>query len=190
MTDEIWNMRGRQLIALNILNLVAITIFFLAFRLFNVTLPHFFLFIGIILFIQAICGFIKGDSTKSFLPIFEQVAKYEKEKMGREWMKQRKVGNVGQLLLSGLMFLQYYWNREMAESVIMELNFIFIATIFFLLFVLTNLMFVLHVRKVDRSTFQQELKGYTWKSNLIGAGIGASFVLIIVMMTVFYIFLY
>ena len=59
---------------------------------------------------------IKGDSTKSFIPIFEKVAIYEKQKMGNEWNKEKKGGNVWRLILSGFMFFQSYMYRDLTLS--------------------------------------------------------------------------
>ena len=105
-------MRLEQVAVTNGLILTAIIIFFIVTNVFTITVAHFFLVLGFLILIHGIFGFKKGDSTKSFIPIFERVAIYEKQKMGSEWYKQRKVGYVWNLILSCLLFLQSYWNHD------------------------------------------------------------------------------
>ena len=66
--------------------------------------------------IQATVSLRKGYSTKSFIPIFEKVAVYEKEKMGKEWKKQRKSMWILNYFLSALFFFQFYLNRNYSAS--------------------------------------------------------------------------
>src|SRR5690606_6166438 len=102
---------------MNSLMVIIMISFFIVIDLFTITFSQFFLIIGIIALFQGVLGLIKGDSTKSVIPIIEKVAIYEKQKMGREWYKQRKVGYVWQLILSLLMFLQSYWNRDLNDHI-------------------------------------------------------------------------
>jgi hypothetical protein len=107
-STELSNMRLKQVAVTNGLILTAMIIFFTITNVFTITFAHFFLVLGVLVFIQGVFGLIKGASTKSMIPIFEKVASYEKQKMGIEWYKQRKVGYVWNLILSCLLFLQSY----------------------------------------------------------------------------------
>jgi amino acid transporter len=75
-------------------------------------------------------------------------------------MVQRKVGYIWNLILSGLMFLQSFM----------------LIMVFFLL-VMINISLIIHFRKVDRSTSESDMKGYTWESNLIAVAVGIVFAL-------------
>lgn len=174
---ELSNMRLKQVAVTNGLILTAIITFFIITNVFTITFADFFLVLGALILIQGVFGLIKGDSPKSLIPIFEKIAIYEKQKMGSEWYKQRKVGYIWNLVLSGLMFLQSYWNRDSVDNTFqIDLMFMFIMTFFLL--VLINISLIIHFRKVDRSTSELDMKGYTWKSNLIGVAVGIVFALI------------
>ncbi|RFB15359.1 hypothetical protein DZB84_13220 [Bacillus sp. HNG] len=167
---EIRKMRMNQIMLANGTILIAIVIFYTLISIFTIKSTHFFFAIGVLILIQAIYGFIKGDSTNSFIPILEKVAIYEKQKMGVEWTKSRKVGNGWSLVLSAIMFLQLYMSLDFGdyrfqfEPIIM-----LIMTVSIL--VLLNIVMLLHFRKIDRSTSESDMKGYTLKS-YIGAAVG------------------
>ena len=185
-STELSNMRLKQVAVTNGLILTVMIIFFIITNVFAITFAHFFLVLGVLVLIQGVFGFIKGDSTKSIIPIFEKVAIYEKQKMGSEWYKQRKVSYVWNLILSCLLFLQSYWNRDSTDNVFqIELMFMFIMTFFLL--VMINISLVIHFRKVDRSTSELDMKGYTWKSNLIAVAVGIVFALVMFFITLSYI---
>ena len=112
--------------------------------------------------IQATVIWSKGYSTKSFIPIFEKVAIYEKEKMGKEWKKQRKSMWISNYLFSGLFFFQFYLNRNYSASEI-EFDLPFMVSLILLLLGLMNVSMYFHFRKVDKATTELDLKGYTWK---------------------------
>ena len=186
-STELSNMRLKQVAVTNGLILTAIIIFFIVTNVFTIKFAQFFLVLGVIILIQSIFGFIKGDSTKSFIPIFEKVAIYEKQKMGSEWYKQRKVSYIWNLILSGIMFLQSYWYRDSTDNTFQIEPVLMFIMVFFLL-IMVNISLVIHFRKVDRSTSESDMKGFTWQSNLIGVAIGIVFVLIMFVITLFYIF--
>lgn len=184
---ELSKMRWRQVAVTNGLILTAIIVLFAVMNIFTITFAHFFFAMGVLVLFQGVLGLIKGDSTKSIIPIFEKVAIYEKQKMGNEWYKQRKAGYIWNLIFSGLMFLQTYWNWDNTDNFFeIELMFILIMTILILASINTSLM--IHFRKVDRSTSELDMKGYTWKSNLIAVVIGIVFALIMIVITISYIF--
>jgi hypothetical protein len=185
-TTELRNMRLKQVATTNGLMVAAMIIFYIVTNVFTMTFTYFFFVLGVIVLIQAVFGLIKGDSVKSFIPIFEKVAIYEKQKMGSEWYKQRKVNNIWNLLFSGLMFLQSYWNRNSPDNIFhTEFMFMFIMTFFLL--VMINVSLIIHFRKVDQSTSELDMKGYTWKTNLIAFAIGIVFTLAVFVMTIFYV---
>ncbi|WP_052129986.1 hypothetical protein [Ureibacillus sinduriensis] len=128
--NELRIMRRKQVALTNGLILIAMITLFIIIKVFTITFAHFFLVLGVLMFIQGVFGFIKGDSTKSIIPIIEQVAIYEKQKMGSEWYKQRKVGFIWNLILSGLMFLQFYWNQNSTDPVFL-IDFVFMSIIVF-----------------------------------------------------------
>jgi hypothetical protein len=185
-STELSNMRLKQVAVTNALILTAIIIFFIIINVFTITFAHFFLVLGVVMLIQGVFGLIKGDSTKSFFPIFEQVAIYEKQKMGSEWYKQRKIGYVWNLVLSSLLFLQSYWNRDSTDNVF-QLEFIFMLIWVFFVLLIVNISLIIHFRKVDRSTSELELKGYTWRSNLIALVCAVVFALFMFVITIFYV---
>ena len=179
---ELSNMRLKQVAMTNVILLITLIIFFIIINVFSITFAYFFLVLGVLLFFQAIFGFFKGDSTKSIITFFEKVAIYEKQKLGSEWYKQRKVGYIWNLILSGLMFLQFYWNHNSTDN-IFQIEPLFMSIIVFLLLVIVNINLIIHFRKVDRSNFESDLKGYTWKSNLIGVAVGMVLAFIIIVVT-------
>lgn len=182
---EIGNMRLKQVAVTNGFLLAVITIYFTSISIFKVTFLHFYLLLGIVLLIQSVFGFIKGDSTKSIIHIYEQVAIYEKQKMGKEWNKQRKAGFVWNLILSLFLLLQAYWHRDSTDYFQMDIIFMFITASFLLLMI--NISLIFHFGKVDRSANEGDLKGYTWKSNLIAVAIGIVFAFAMIFITLFYI---
>ena len=123
---ELSNMRLKQVAVTNGLILTAMIIFFTIINVFTIAFAHYFLVLGVLVLIQGVFGFIKGDSTKSIIPIFEKVAIYEKQKMGSEWYKQRKVGYVWNLILSCLLLLQSYWNRDSTDNVFQIESYVYV----------------------------------------------------------------
>ncbi|MGG3801837.1 hypothetical protein [Metabacillus fastidiosus] len=140
---------------------------------------------GAIILIQAIAGILKGDSTKSFIPIFEKVSNYEKEKMGIEWRRQRKMSYIWNILLSGWMFLQSYWSRDSSDPILIDFTFKILLIIFIIAII--NISLIMHIRKIDRSTSVSDIQGYTWKSTLIDVVVGLGFGLVIFVLTILYV---
>lgn len=183
--NDLRNMRVKQFNITNGLILTAFTLYYIIINVLDVTFTQFFFVLGIVLLIQSVYSLIKGKNTRSFIPIYEQVAIYEKQKMGSEWYKQRKVANVWNLILSGYMFLQSYWHLDSPGVFKIDFIFMFILTVCIL--VMVNIGLIIHIRKVDRSTSEQDMKGYTWKSNLIGVVIGVVLGLAMIVITLFYV---
>ncbi|MFZ3580066.1 hypothetical protein [Virgibacillus sp. DJP39] len=183
---DLRKMRGKQIAVTNGLILTLLTIYFVMISVLDVTFSVLFLILGISILIQAILGFLKSDSTKSFIPIFEQVANYEKQKMGREWNKQRRMGFIWNLILSGLMFMQYYFSRGSTDHVF-QIDFTFMFVITLIALGLINISLFLHIRKVDRSTSELDMKGYTWKSSLVAVVVGVVLAVASIAFIMFYI---
>ncbi len=179
---ELSKMRLKQVAMTNCLVITTLLIFFVLIHFFYIKFASFFLVLGVVILFQAVFGFIKGDSTKSLIPLFEKVAIYEKQKMGREWYKQRKASYIWNLILSGIMFLQFYWNRNSIDN-FFQIEPVFMSIMVFLVLILVNVSLLIHFRKVDRSTSESDMKGYTWKSNLIGVVIGIVFAMVIIIVT-------
>ena len=84
-------MRLKQVAITNGLILTAsMIIFFTIINVFTIAFAHYFLVLGVLVFIQGVFGLIRGESTKSIIPNYEKVAIYEKQKMGSEWYKQQE----------------------------------------------------------------------------------------------------
>jgi len=145
----------------------------------------FYLILGFIMLIQATVSLRKGYSTKSFIPIFEKIAIYEKEKMGKEWKKQRKSMWITTYFLSGLFLFQSYLNRNYSASEI-EFDLPFMVILILLLLGLMNVSMYIHFRKVDKATSELDLKGYTWKSYGISIILGILSAFLIITVTIFY----
>ncbi|WP_019155189.1 hypothetical protein [Robertmurraya massiliosenegalensis] len=181
---ELRSMRMKQAAVTNFVLIVVMIIYLLIMSSFTITISHMYVFLGGIIFIQAIYGFIKGDSTKSIIPIFEKIAIYEKQKMGREWSKQRKVSNVWQLILSGLFFLNSYW---FGSELVFQTDLMFMGVIVFFIMLFLNVGMMIHFKKVDRSTSIQDFNGHTWKMNLLSIAIGIILALVLIIITFYYI---
>ncbi|MEC2076378.1 hypothetical protein [Metabacillus fastidiosus] len=182
---EIKKMRTKQIAVTNGLLLSALIFYFILVSYLHITFTGFFLVMGAIILIQAIASILKGDSTKSFIPIFEKVSNYEKEKMGIEWRRQRKMSSIWNILLSGWMFLQSYWSRDSSDPILIDVTF----TILFIIFItaIINISLITHIRKIDRSTSVSDIKGYTWKSSLVAVVVGLGFGLVIFVLTILYV---
>ena len=184
---EIKKMRKKQLYVTNAILLTVLIINFIIIYFNIISFSIFYLILGFILLIQATVSLRKGYSTKSFIPIIERVAIYEKEKMGKEWQKQRKGIWILNYFLSGLFFLQFYLNRNSSLSEF-EFDLPLMVSILLLLLGLVNGSMYIHFRKVDKATSELDLKGYTWKSYGISVILGILFTFLIIMFIIFYLF--
>lgn len=183
---EIRKMRVKQLLVTNVIIFLSVILFFTVVKIALISSFQYFIFLGILLALRGIVGLVRGETTKSIIPIFEKVAIYEKEKMGNEWYKERKTNFIGNIIISGFMFLQAYWNRILSEQSF-QMDVTFIITLLFFILLIINIASVVRFRKIDHSISSNELNGYTRKSNLIGAGVGIIFGVIIAVVTIFFI---
>lgn len=185
-SKELNSMRLKQNAVTNGFILAFIIIFFTVINVFTIKFAQFFFVIGSLILFQSIFGFIKGDSAKSFIPIFEKVAIYEKQKMGDEWYKEKKRGDVGRLILSGFMFFQSYMYRDLPYQ-IFEIDVIFLLVMIFFLLIFINVSLFIRFKRIDRSTSELGLKDYTKESNFIGGAFGLLFTLILFIIAIIYI---
>ncbi|MFZ0443207.1 MAG: hypothetical protein WAM95_00850 [Bacillus sp. (in: firmicutes)] len=184
-SKEISNIRLKQVAVTNGLILALIIILFTVINIFTIKFAHFFFVLGLLILIQSVFGFIKGDSTKSFIPIFEKVAIYERKKMGSEWYKEQRTGNIWRLVLSGFMFFQSYTYRDLPYQTI-EIDLIFGLVMVLFLVVFINVSLIIRFKRIDRSTSELDLEGYTKESNMIGGAFGILFTLVVFIIAIIY----
>ncbi|MCC3357899.1 hypothetical protein [Bacillus sp. REN16] len=184
--DEIRKMRVNQILLTNGAMFTVLILYFIVINVFKIRFPYFFFILAVFLFFQAIYSYVKRDSTKSFIPILEKVAIYEKQKMGDEWSKTRKASSGSSIVLCAVMFLQFYLSLGYGDTNI-QIEPIIMLIMTLMIIVVTNIGMLVHIRKVDRSTSVSDMKGYTWKSNLIGAVGGLIFGLAIFMLTIYFV---
>lgn len=164
-------MRTKQIIVSNLIAGIMIVAFFILIQMSDIRFIHFFLCLGIIMLFLSIYGFIKKGSTKSFIPIFEQVAIYEKEKMGEEWEKEKRSENISKAVLSGLMFLQSFSFQDVTIP-FLSIQPILLLFLLFVTLALINVSMLYRFRKIDRSTEEHGLKGFTKESNMMSMVLG------------------
>lgn len=183
---EIRKMRVKQLLITNLIIFSSVILFFTVVKIALISSFQYFFFLGILLALRGILGLVRGETTKSIIPIFEKVAVYEKGKMGSEWYKERKTNFIGNIIVSGFMFMQAYWYRILSEQPF-QMDAIFMITLLLFILLIINIASVVRFRKIDHSISSNELNGYTRKSNLIGAGVGIILGVIIAVVTIFFI---
>lgn len=183
---EIKSLRLKQMAMLNAMIITFLFIIFSIAKLFAISFTQLYLTLGSLILISGIYRFIKGDSTQSIIPIFEKVAVYEKEKMGKEWYKQRKVSQMITLLLSCLLMMQAFlaWNSTNNLS---EVDTIFIVIVSVFVLIIVNVTMLIHNKKIDCSTTETDLKGHTWKFYLIATVMGIAFAFAIFIFIIFYV---
>lgn len=164
-------MRTKQIIVSNLIAGIIIVAFFILIQMSDIRFTHFFLCLGIIMLFLSIYGFIKKGSTKSFIPIFEQIAIYEKEKLGKEWEKEQRMENIWKLILSGLMFFQSFSLQTIPDS-FFEIELKFLIFLFVMALAIINISMLFRFRKIDRSTEAHGLKGFTKESNMLAMALG------------------
>jgi hypothetical protein len=142
--SEIKKLRVRQLLLLNGTLLFFLSASYILQIVIDITFSQMFIFLGMLTLIQSISGWVKRNSTKSILPVIEQAAIYEKEKMGNEWSKQRTVGSIWTLLFSSILFFNAYFHSDSGEILKIEPVFLFFLTIAIL--IKTNISMVIHLQ--------------------------------------------
>ncbi|MEH6986329.1 hypothetical protein [Cytobacillus firmus] len=176
-SSEIGKLRVRQILWMNGAIIAVLGISFAVITFMEITLFHMFLFLGVLLFVQSLARFIRHDSASSIIPALDQIAKYEKEKMGSEWRKQRSAGSISSLLVSGICFLNAYLHFKSNILLTIEPMFLFFLTIAIL--AMTNISMVIHSRKVEGAQSPADFTDYTWISSARAIIIGLSYGLLI-----------
>ncbi|GLF84735.1 MULTISPECIES: hypothetical protein [Bacillus] len=164
-------MRTKQIAVSNLLVGLMIIVFFMLIQIFKIQLTHFLFCLGLLILLQGILGFIRKGTTKSFIPILEQVAIYEKKKLGKEWEKEKWLDNVWKVVLSGIMFIQSFTFQNV-DNTFSDVEPALIIFLFLMVLAILNISMLFRFRKIDRSTEEQELQGYTKESNMMGLVLG------------------
>ncbi|MBT2686645.1 hypothetical protein J7I93_00445 [Bacillus sp. ISL-47] len=183
--SESKSLRIKQIHFLNGSLLFFLTIGYFVTSFIDITFTQMFLFLGVIILIQAIVGWVKRNSTKSFFSVVEQIAIYEKERMGSEWEKQRKSRSIWSFIMSVLLFFNAYVLNRTGEFVKFDLTYLFFLAAGML--VVMNISYILHSRKVDDARAKSDFKGYTRKMNLKSIVIGSLFGIILFIFTIVYV---
>ncbi|PKR76766.1 hypothetical protein CEY16_13175 [Halalkalibacillus sediminis] len=182
--EYVHKLRLKQGMILNILYITLMAIFIALLETFQIRIAELFLTLSIILLLQFCFGMVKRNSTKSLIPILEKVAEYEKEKLGGEWYKERRLGPIMHLFLGCIMFLYYLLNRG-SSNLIMDLDYGFFVPLLTSILILINISLYIRARKVDRSS-EDQLKGYTKKTFVSSIATGVIFTITFIIITIVY----
>lgn len=185
---ELRKLRKRQIILTNLITITILVIYFTVTIVLSFSLSRTNTIVGILFFINGLLMLIRRDSPKSFIPTFEKIAIYEKEKMGDEWSKQRKTNTISMFVLSGLMFLNAYITEGSIKPIFHEEAFYPIYILLCMVMLITNVFLFLHIRKVDKSISKSDFAGYTLKTNIIGIVIGLVIAVVFIFLVIFYLF--
>lgn len=148
--------------------------------LFTIAFSTLFLILGIFVLFQAIKSLLMGDSRKAVIPFFEEVAIYEKRKMGKEWLKRRRMETMTQFILSVFLFFQYLLAKD--SGIMVDSDLTIVTAISLVGLFLLNAGLHQAFQKIDRATMEAELKGYIWKSNLLSLGIGVTLIVLLIIL--------
>ena len=185
--EAVKKLRKRQLILTNILLLLILSLYFFIVLVFALSTVQMNTIVAVCLFLYALYGYVRKNKATSFIPTFEKVAIYEKEKMGEEWNKQRKTNVVSLFILSGIMLLNAFISQGIEDAALTIELLPPILILLVIIVLVTNVFLMIHIRKVDRSRSQTDFAGYTLQTNLIGivASIGIVFVMFILILLYF-----
>lgn len=178
-------MRTKQIAISNLFVGLMIIIFFMLIQIVKIKLTHFLFCLGILMLIQGILGFIRKGTTKSFIPILEQVAIYEKEKLGKEWEKEKRLDHVWKIILSVIMFIQSF-TLQNVDNAFSDVDPALIIFLFLMVLAILNISMLFRFRKIDRSTVG-ELTGYTKESNIMAIALGFFMAIIIFIFIVIFV---
>lgn len=178
-------MRTKQIAISNLFVGLMIIIFFMLIQIVKIQLTHFLFCLGILILIQGILGFIRKGTTKSFIPILEQVAIYEKEKLGKEWEKEKRLDHVWKIILSVIMFIQSF-TLQNVDNAFSDVDPALIIFLFLMVLAILNISMLFRFRKIDRSTVG-ELTGYTKESNIMAIALGFFMTIVIFIFIVIFV---
>lgn len=180
--ESIASMRKKQFLMVNLITLILMTLYVLFTA--YVGTSYFMFAVGAIVMIQSFIDFFKKDSATSWIPIIEQVARYEKAIMGKEWIRQHKLSQVIGFIVGGVLILQGYLSPNLGGTHSISIWFYVILTV--LILVAFNITLFIHSRKVDNSNTTADFKGYTAKTTIIGFIMG----IVIAVISIIVIFIY
>ncbi len=129
------------------------------------TYASMYFLLGVLALVNGLIGLLKKGKTKQSLIIFEKVATYEKNKMGKEWSKQRRLSYIMNIALGMIMFFQAYLYRN-SDDKTFSLNWGILLLITIWILAVVNIGLIFHVRNVDGYNPNSILKGYTTKKYL------------------------
>ncbi|MFB4169454.1 hypothetical protein [Virgibacillus sp. JSM 102003] len=183
MTAEaIKDMRKKQFILVNAIILIGMTVYVAIINYTGLNMSYILFTLGAFLIVQSFFNILKKDLTKSWVPIIEQVNKYEKEIMGKEWKKQNKTAYVINIFVGAMIMTQAYFMYDISSQHPISIWFFVILIIFLLLTI--NITMLIHTSKVDNAKNTSDFKGYTWKFNLIGFVFGLVLAVVIFILVI------
>jgi hypothetical protein len=173
-------LRIKQLLLLNGLSLSGFTVFFIIINTSGISLKWLFTIIPIILLLQTGVGLFRWNSTRTLIPIMDEIIQYEKQKMGNEWKKQQRVAAIINLLVAAAMFFIAF-NQPPSRPQPLSVSALDFSMIFVFTILIINFSSIMHIRRVDRSSAPAELKGYAVKTTIMAvlAGIGLAVAIIL-----------
>ncbi len=182
--ENIKLLRRKQIIWTN-LSVIIVFIFFFMFISFVKSMFYYYLLISTFLFISAIFIFISVKYNYSLFEWSRKLQAYEKEKLGKGWVRSRYIASIYTFLMAIYFIWQAYGTRtyqpDFNPDHIFKSMFIVIGIT---VLVVLNISLFSHIKKIDRTPTVQ--KGYYWKQ--IGLGLVLGLVICIILFG--YIFYY
>lgn len=158
------DLRKLQFLLMNVFFLAMISLFLILINV-GITYRLFWIIIAVLSFIQAIQFYMSGQPISSFASKrMKELNEYEKDMMGDEWRKKKKLNANTQLFLVLIfMFNSWVLGDQIAFS---EQNWdLDLLYLMLVLLLVLNLSIYFHNRKVDKGKIK---KGYTLKTLLFG----------------------
>lgn len=184
--DAIKKLRKRQIILINLLLLFILSVYFTVVMTIFMTSSQMNAIVGVIIFFYGLYGYVRKDKPTSFIPTFEKVAIYEKEKMGDEWNKQRKTNVISLFILSGIMLLNAVITSGGGSPAFTIDIFPPVLILVVVVILVMNLFTIIHIRKVDRSKSKADFAGYTLNMNIISIAVGIGITIVSVVLIILY----
>ncbi|MBM7840729.1 hypothetical protein JOC54_004022 [Alkalihalobacillus xiaoxiensis] len=176
-TKELWQLRKKQIFWLNGGLIVTLGTYITLLTM-DISIDAIQFGVGLFFLLVGTVSVVTKREVLYLLPSLKKLMEYEKDKLGDEWNRSRLTGSFMQIGL-GLLFILFnlppfsdnLFNPSTATV-------FFMIALFILIGMIANVSLLFGYHKIDRSTTEQ-LKGYTYKSVLIGALIGAVLVMIV-----------
>lgn len=162
------SLRTNQYIHINIAIIIMFTFFYVLFN--GISLNKIKMYLGIFIPLTLILERWFNRLKYLLFPYLEELDTYEKEKLGEEWNKMKKLNNIYMLIVGTVFILQGIKNYPVIRLEVSKITILGC----FILIVLFNSSLFFHNRKVDKGNINS-LKGYTRKRILFGIKIGLIF---------------